>query len=536
MDKRALDVLWPIFMAIFLGMLPIRSTWADDSLKASSTTLAVGEVVKVEIPDSLGLVKPKWTANPSGIIEFKDKGRSTAKLKGLAPGEVTVAAKVKGLFGSTTYSVILTVSQSASTQAKPGRGNPGKSNASALDDARMRQIGDLLIRYEAELGSIRTQFDKLANKDATPSMDDSSARKLGQITERFFQELGGMGFSVRDLQQFKEQYKIASGSGHPLFPGQGAWDDAFLGTERALMMGRAQLVQRLWMETLQETFRRNPDAAVFGEIDIGSWVKMRLGDLGFQADIDFSSVSIDPDLNRWIVEQFESKLRQHTGLDMVQADALLTAHGQATPDVFIGDWGKTFAELDMLKRSKWKVLSVVKDANGNPILDENGQPRIRMTERAGSQLFWEVAFRKLQAGQAAEVEFPKMDLAKEPMLSLEMLRHGIHDIEHGPEAHQDAQVRRTQLLHEQEGRGGIRLQSLRREQSQAGPGCGSHHRQQEQSGRRGRCTGNIGRRRDHRRQRGGRHQSADGGRQDRHARQRRPGPGLPPERHRHDRF
>ena len=171
---------------------------------------------------------------------------------------------------------------------------------------------------------------------------------------------------------------------------------------------------------------------MFGEIDIGSWVKMRLGDLGFQADIDFSSVSIDPALNRWIVDQFQQKLSAHSDLDMVQADALLTAHGQATPDVFIGDWGKTFAELDMLKRSKWKVIKVEKHADGSLVLDENGQPRITMTERPGAQLFWEVAFRKLEAGRFAEVDYPKMDLAKEPMLSLEMLRHGIHDIEHGP--------------------------------------------------------------------------------------------------------
>ncbi len=37
-----------------------------------------------------------------------------------------------------------------------------------------------------------------------------------------------MGFSVRDLQQFKEQYKAAGPGGSPLFPGQGAWDDAFV--------------------------------------------------------------------------------------------------------------------------------------------------------------------------------------------------------------------------------------------------------------------------------------------------------------------
>lgn len=421
--------LWVLLFAC-LATLPALA----EELLADRAEFAVGETVTLKIPDALGVLKPKWRASPAGIIQFTDKGRTEATIKGMAAGKAQVTATVDWKLGSTTYAISLNVTSGPGKPITPaikdGGADPGRRPA--LDDPRMVQIGELLKRYETELGSIRELFDKAANKDRTPAMGELTERNLARITEKFFQELGGMGLSVRDLQRFKEQYKAAGPGGSALFPGQGAWDDAFLGTERALMMGRARLVQRLWMETLQDTFRNKPDAAVFGEIDIGSWVKMRLGDLGFQADIDFSSVAIDPDLNRWIVDRFESKLRQHTSLDMVQADALLTAHGQATADVFIGDWGKTFAELDMLKRSKWKVVKAEKNPDGSLALDENGQPRIRLVEKPGTQLFWEVAFRKLEAGQFAEVEFPRMDLAKEPMLSLEMLRHGIHDIEHGP--------------------------------------------------------------------------------------------------------
>ncbi len=435
MSRHATTFPWQTFLAVFWLMFAVSPAQADESLQTSHNEFAVGETITLDIPGASGLIKPKWAASPPGIIIFKDRGRTDAEIKGLAPGQVTVSAKVKGLFGSTTYSIRLTVRPAVPSEAKAGQGGKDSGEGSKpppVNDARMTQIGDLLIRYEAELGDIRVQFDKGANEGKTPVMDEATQRRLGQITEKFFKELSGMGLSVRDLQGFKAKFMAAGPGGSPLFPGQGAWDDAFLGTERALMMGRAQLVQRLWMETLQDTFRANPDAAVFGEIDIGSWVKMRLGDLGFQADIDFSSVSIDPALNRWIVDQFQQKLSAHSDLDMVQADALLTAHGQATPDVFIGDWGKTFAELDMLKRSKWKVIKVEKNPDGSLVLDENGQPKITMVERPGSQLFWEVAFRKLEAGRFAEVDYPKMDLAKEPMLSLEMLRHGIHDIEHGP--------------------------------------------------------------------------------------------------------
>ncbi|TXT20228.1 MAG: Dipeptide transport system permease protein DppC, partial [bacterium] len=433
MSRRPSSRAWLPFWALLLACFATLPALADE-LQADRTEFAVGETVTLKIPGAFSLVKPKWRAIPAGIVQFTDKERTEAKVKGMAPGKVDVTATVDWKLGSTTYSISLNVTADTSSRIKPiikgSSSAPGQQPV--LDDPRMTQIGELLKRYEVELGGIRALFDKSGDGSKTPSLDASAQSRLAQVTEGFFKELGGMGLGVRDLQQFKEQYKAAGGGGSALFPGQGAWDDAFLGTERALMMGRAQLVQRLWMETLQDTFRSNPDAAVFGEIDIGSWVKMRLGDLGFQADIDFSSVSIDPELNRWIVDQFESKLIAHTGLDMVKLDALLTAHSQATADVFIGDWGKTFAELDMLKRSKWKVLKVEKNPDGSLALDENGRPRVRLVEKPGTQLFWEVAFRKLEAGKFAEVEFPKMDLAKEPMLSLEMLRHGIHDIEHGP--------------------------------------------------------------------------------------------------------
>lgn len=430
---------YALCFAILSALLGITPITAAEELQVERNEFTVGESVRLKIPGGINLLKPKWSANPKGIVSFQSKDRSEAVVEGIAPGRVTVSVRVKKLLGGdTSHAANLTVrpaslgSRSISSQtAKPQSASSSQSR-SMPDASRIQQINDLMQRYDAELGSIRSLFDKQANPNRTPGMGELTERRLSQITEKFFHELGDMGLGMRDLQQFKDQYKTVAADGHPLFPGQGTWDDHFLGTERALMMGRAQLVQRLWMETLQDTFRANPDAAVFGEIDIGSWVKMRLGDLGFQADIDFSSAAIDPELNRSIVERFEGKLRRHTSLDMVRADALLTPHGQATADVFIGDWGKTFAELDMLKRSKWKVIKVEKNPDGSLVLDENGQPKIRMVEKPGTQLFWEVAFRKLEAGQFAEVDFPKMDLAKEPMLSLEMLRHGIHDIEHGP--------------------------------------------------------------------------------------------------------
>ncbi|HRH81290.1 MAG TPA: hypothetical protein PLW81_09615 [Thiobacillaceae bacterium] len=448
--------------AVFGLMLLVMAAQAE-TLRAERSEITVGETLTLYIEGASGMVRPKWQTSPEGILSFQDRGNIKAVVKGLKPGRVTVTAKVPGLFGSSLHSRDLSVldaaagrgrseGQTSSGAAESGQGSgSGQPQAGSLGESDMKRIGDLIKQYEGELrkAGLLDRFGKQEadTEKARPRLTDAEARNLGDISEAFLRDLSRQGYSLQTLQRFKSQFMAAGSGGSPLFPGQGGWNDAFLATERAIMMGRAQLVQRLWMETLQDTFKANPDAAVFGEIDIGSWVKMQLSGLGFEADIDLSSVALDPDLNRWIVDNFQNKLGGHIKLDMVKADALLTAHGQATPDVFIGDWGKTFAELDMLKRSKWKLIRVEKDGKGNLILDENGKPKIRMVERAGAHLFWEVAFRKMEAQQKLYskkqphelpfpdeflVDHPKMGLDKEPMLSLEMLRHGIHDIEHGP--------------------------------------------------------------------------------------------------------
>mgnify|MGYP001067284206 CR=1 FL=1 len=401
----AFAALWTLSSALPAGAA---------SLTPDKNTIAVGETTYVKL-ESGSAFAVQWSASPQLQILASDSDGAT--IKGVSAGSATVNAK--WLMGK--KSTRITVTDAAGKPTMTG----GRTGAD-ISDPDMRRIGELLNRYKDTLGSLEAQFSRQdqATEDRKPRLSDGDQARLVGTAEAFFRELGGMGYGLKDLQRFRNNFMAAGPGGSPLFPGQGNWDRAFLGTERALMMGRALQVQQLWMETLHETFRDNPDAAVFGEIDIGSWVKMQLSGLGFPADIDFSSVAIDPELNRYLVDKFEGKLKQHTSLDMVQADALLTAHGQATPDVFIGHWGKSFAELDMLKRSKWKVLK--------PVFVNGALVRIDTVEKPGAQLFWEVAFRKLEAGRFAEADFPKMDLYKEPMLSLEMLRHGIHDIEHGP--------------------------------------------------------------------------------------------------------
>ena len=283
------------------------------------------------------------------------------------------------------------------------------------------KVGALLGKYAGRLESLLAPFgrqDSAAEK-AKPVLSPEAASQLAEGCSAFFRELAssenGPPLDRLALQRFKQN-----------FPGGGpAWEPQFLALERALMMGRAQLVNQLWLETIGEYTQANPDKAAYiiGEIDIGSWIQMRLSDLDFAGDIDFSSSTTDVKVNRDLVKLFEGKLVAHTGLDMVGADALLTPHGDASNHVFIDDWGKAYAEMELIRPgAKVKILEL--DANNRVVL-EHGRPKFRI--EPGEVLLWEAATRKDGA-----VELPKIGIEREPMLSLEMYRHEIHDIANGP--------------------------------------------------------------------------------------------------------
>jgi hypothetical protein len=415
--KRHLFAGWSV-IALSVALWPATGR-AELKVAADNPSVTLGDTVTVRASGVPEGAEVDWTS--TWELRLVSATGATAQFTATVQGAGLVSAAAGGQWG--TAHITVTPPVGALGPVIPGAGRQGLGGDFAVGD--LKKMQELLERYRDELGRAGLH-DRFAPQAADVEaqgvkLPPDQAAQLGTITDNFFRELGGAGFALRDLQRYKNAFQGAANGGTPLFPGGNDWGRSFQGTERALMLGRATLVQQLWKETLIETLRENPRAGVFGEIDIGSWVKLQLGGLGFAADIDLSSVALDSEsaLNRFVRDRFEGKLRAHTSLDMIQADALLTAHGQATPDVFIGEWGKTFAELDMLKRSKWKLL--------RPKIVDGVVVDIISVERPGSQLFWEVAFQN-----GIEVKFPKMDLEKEPMLSLEMLRHGIHDIERGP--------------------------------------------------------------------------------------------------------
>ncbi len=189
---------------IVISLLPLAA-WAED-LEANRTEIVVGETATLRIPGGMGLFKPSWKASPKGIVEFEDKGEKKAVVRGVALGRASVSAKVLG----STYSVDLTVTDKPKIKGwvEKTTTTTGGGDTKPIPPATagFRAIGDLLTRYETELGSIRTLFDKTADKDHTPGMGELTERKLAHVTEKFFQELAGMGFSVRFLKLLLEHY------------------------------------------------------------------------------------------------------------------------------------------------------------------------------------------------------------------------------------------------------------------------------------------------------------------------------------------
>jgi hypothetical protein len=95
----------------------------------------------------------------------------------------------------------------------PAVGDPRELGV-GVGHAHLRRIGDLLKRYEAELGGIRELFGRGANESGKPQLGEKSERRLQQVSTAFLRDLAGMGLGLSDLQKFKDSYKIVGGGGH----------------------------------------------------------------------------------------------------------------------------------------------------------------------------------------------------------------------------------------------------------------------------------------------------------------------------------
>jgi hypothetical protein len=315
-------------------------------------------------------------------------------------------------------------------------------------EARNQAIEGLLTTFAQRLRAegLQPAFDPALTDPGAPApLSEEGRRKLAEVTRDFLKQLGANGLTVDSLRRYKADARNANAAPGEVGAEVGGqwWNERFLVAERALMTGRVEVVGQAWEQGLADylaTQGAESFATVYGEMDIGSWVKRSLGKMTFEGDIDLSSLCSNSQVNLELVDYINRRLQTSTSLKMDQLTVTITAHGQGGFDVYIGNWGRKWAEMDLLRRGTCKIVRVT---------EQDGQPRVTFEATTGERLLWERAFRQNQA-----FEPPKITLADEPMISLELNRHVLLEVQQalagenvGPYSAAQAAIKVIKLTH-----------------------------------------------------------------------------------------
>ena len=138
------------------------------------------------------------------------------------------------------------------------------------------------------------------------------------------------------------------------------WQKEFAPYERELMHARQQGVNAAWENALTRYIELHPDLPYVGaKMDVGGWATETKDAMRFEGDIDFSIIMVDVEDAKQLRNLFESEIKKMFNLNMIDIDALGTAHRAATEAVYIGDYGAKWAEIDAIRRGKMYKLKNV---------------------------------------------------------------------------------------------------------------------------------------------------------------------------------
>ncbi|MCE5217054.1 hypothetical protein LLH03_08485, partial [bacterium] len=166
--------------------------------------------------------------------------------------------------------------------------------AGNAQEARNQVIEGLLTTLAQRLRAegLQPAFDPaLTDPGAPATLSEQGRRKLAEITRDFLRQLGANGLTVDSLRRYKADARNANAAPGELGAEAGGqwWNERFLVAERALMTGRVEVVGQAWEQGLADylaTQGTEAFATVYGEMDIGSWVKRSLAKMTFEGDID----------------------------------------------------------------------------------------------------------------------------------------------------------------------------------------------------------------------------------------------------------
>jgi hypothetical protein len=181
--------------------------------------------------------------------------------------------------------------------------------------------------------------------------------------------------------------------------------------EKALLVYRRKATVDAIHQVLREFAGKGGKNSVY-LAEIGKWATQADSALTFSGDIDFSFVSLDENLTWQMKKRFDEIILEKTDLDPVKFDSVCTAHGHATPDVYIGEHGWMYGN-EAMKGGQLKPINM---SNGSLGPAEDGAPII------------DHMVKELACQKAKSSETQPSSQSKEPGLSMEMVRHFNHDI------------------------------------------------------------------------------------------------------------
>ena len=248
--------------------------------------------------------------------------------------------------------------------------------------------------------------------------------RLGLPPDTFYKKLSEMDLPMEARFQLMEVKKdlgnILGDQGLRFFLGQptAAGGSA---VETRLLSWRRQMVMDGIRQVIQEFKGKNRvDGHEFRVYyaEIGGWATETPDQMRFEGDIDFSFVCGNRALAWQMKLAFDSYVKSRIGLTGQQADTVCTAHGMAEPEVYVGRHGEIFAERAM-SAEKAKKLQVV-DLDSGALAGEI----------EGAKVLENIVMDAKSLGQVPEL--PLHQAPTEPGISMEMIRHFLHDIMHNP--------------------------------------------------------------------------------------------------------
>ncbi len=247
----------------------------------------------------------------------------------------------------------------------------------------------------------------------------------------FFRAMGEEGITVKDLVEYKaalidqERARLVRDEGlsgvEAIAKSEAFWKREYAPHEQDLMQARQEQVKAAWDAALVKYVELHPDTPYIGaKMDVGGWASEKKGDMRFEGDIDFSLIMTDVEDAKQLRQLFADEIKKIFNLSMEGIDALGTAHRAATSDVYIGDFGAKWAEIDAIRRGKMYKLKVV---NGKIV-----QELMSMDEKVVMLAVLENNEQRKKTGvdvldQILQEGEPRPRLNMEPGISLEFLRH-----------------------------------------------------------------------------------------------------------------